>query len=316
MASKPILTIHALSGGSLTLSEKFFITPNDPDARFAVPSLCFLVQHIVPASSTSPEKTTRIVFDLGLRRDLTKYPESLQRHCAGRQPISTDPDVVKSLEEGGLTVDDIDYVVLSHVHYDHVGMPSDFSNAKTKFIIGPGAGDLLSGKKVLDIGSHSVFEPDLLPADRTVELAAPESGGSSYDGRWKWERYSLFPSTIDFFGDGSLFVVNAPGHLPGHINLLAPVSSSSRKAVYLAGDACHDIRLFNGERDIATWTDDTGRHCCIHADIPTALETLATLRKVASGEDKNLGEVEVVFAHNWAWEAEAKKKNRFWPGRI
>ena len=71
--------------------------------------------------------------------------------------MSTDPDVIKSLAKGGLTVDDIDYVMLSHVHYDHVGMPSDFSNPKTKFIIGPGAGDLLSGKTTLDIGSHSVF---------------------------------------------------------------------------------------------------------------------------------------------------------------
>lgn len=316
MASKPTVTIHALSAGSLTLSEKFFISPNDPDAKFAVPSMCFLVQHSYPATSTGPEKITRIVFDLGLRRDLTKYPESLQRHCEGRQPMSTDPDVVKSLAKGGLTVDDIDYVLLSHVHYDHVGMPSDFSNPKTKFIIGPGAGDLLSGKTNLDIGSHSVFEPDLLPADQTIELSIPGSGGSSYDGRWKWEQYSLFPDTIDFFGDGSLFIVNAPGHLPGHINLLAPSASSSGKAVYLAGDACHDIRLFTGERDIATWTDNTGRHCCIHADIPNALKTLARLRKVAGGEDKELGEVEVVFAHNWAWEEEAKNENKFWPGRL
>jgi glyoxylase-like metal-dependent hydrolase (beta-lactamase superfamily II) len=316
MVSKPTLTIHALSGGSLTLSEKFFIIPNDPEAKFLVPSLCFLIQHVIPASSTGPEKTTRIVLDLGLRRDLTKYPEPLQRHCASRQPMSTDPDVVKSLAKGGLTVDDIDYVMLSHVHYDHVGMPSDFSNPKTKFIIGPGAGDLLSGKTTLDIGSHSVFEPDLLPADRTIELSAPSSGEASYDGQWKWTQYCLFPDTIDFFGDGSLFIVNAPGHLPGHINLLAPSASLSGKAVYLAGDACHDIRLFNGERDIATWTDDTGRHCCIHADVPRALETLAMLRNVAGGEHKELGEVEVVFAHNWAWEEDAKKEDKFWPGRL
>jgi glyoxylase-like metal-dependent hydrolase (beta-lactamase superfamily II) len=311
MATKPTLTIHALSAGSLTLPEKFFITPNDPDAKFAVPSLCFLVQHISPEG-----KITRIVFDLGLRRDLTKYPESLQKHCAGRQPMSTDPDVVKSLAKGGLTVDDIDYVLLSHVHYDHVGMPSDLTNPKTKFIIGPGAGDLLSGRTNLDIGSHSVFEADLLPADRTIELSSPASGQPSYNGQWQWTSFSKFPDAIDFFGDGSLYIVNAPGHLPGHINMLAPGASAQGRAVYLAGDACHDIRLFTGERDIATWTDDTGRHCCIHADIPAALATLARLRDVSAGADKELGEVEVVFAHNWAWEKEAKKLGKFWPGKL
>lgn len=311
MASKPTLTIHALSGGSLTLSEKFFITPNDPNANFLVPSLCFLIQH---TSATRPPKITRLILDLGLRRDLTQYPESLQRHCAGRQPITTDPDVVKSLALGNLTPADIDYVILSHVHYDHVGMPSDFSSPHTKFIIGPGAGDLLSGKTVLDIGSHSVFETDLLPFDRTIEL--PPTNSPSSTEPWTWQSFSLFPHTIDLFSDSSLLIVSAPGHLPGHINILAPGASSSGRAIYLAGDACHDIRLFSGERSIATWTDDQGRNCCIHADVPTALETLARLRRVAGGEDKELGEVEVVFAHNWEWEVEARRGGRFWPGRM
>jgi glyoxylase-like metal-dependent hydrolase (beta-lactamase superfamily II) len=315
MASKPTLTVHALSGGSLTLSEKFFITPSSPTAKFLVPSLCFLIQHTpAPSPSTPHPKTTRLILDLGLRRDLSQYPESLQRHCTGRQPMSTTPDVVESLALGNLTPKDIDYVILSHVHYDHVGTPSDFP-PPTKFIIGPGAADLLSGKTRLDIGSHSVFEPDLLPFDRTVSLPLPEARSQS-SSPWAWQPFSLFPHAIDLFSDSSLFIISAPGHLPGHINILAPHASSSGSSLYLAGDACHDIRLFRGERDIATWVDDEGRDCCIHADVPTALETLARLRELAGGKDEELGEVEVVFAHNWAWETEARKEGRFWPGRM
>ena len=128
---------------------------------------------------------------------------------------------------------------------------------------------------------------------------------------------------MDLFGDGTVIVVNAPGHLPGHINLMVRIGVSPLKYVILAGDACHDMRLFTGECDIATWTDDTGRHCCIHYDIPRARETIRRLAQAQrEGIEVDVGgklqraEVEVVFAHNWQWEIDAKKRNRFWPGQL
>lgn len=103
--------LHALSAGRLTLPEKVFVHPASEDARRTVPSLAFLVQHRNPVSG----KLTRIVFDLGLRRDVQRYSEPIRRHVATRQPLTTDPDVVKSLAAGGLGPDDIDYVIYSHV---------------------------------------------------------------------------------------------------------------------------------------------------------------------------------------------------------
>lgn len=325
------VTVSALSAGSLTLPERFFIDPADQDARRRVPSLCFLIQH------HSGTKTTRIVFDLGLRRDISTYSAPIQKHCASRQPLTTRPDVADSLAAGGLSPDDIDYVILSHVHYDHIGTPTDFSNPKTKFIVGPGALGLLSGKISLQIGSHSFFEKDLLPQDRTIELPDPTSApadaeaapqqssptGSALLNTSSWKSLPPnFPNTLDLFADGTIYIVNAPGHLPGHINLLVRLSPA--QSVYLAGDACHDIRLFTGEAEIATWTDDQGRSCCIHADRVKAKETLRMIRtfqeteqqKWSTGDTGGFGEVEVVFAHNWAWEEEAERQGRFWPGKL
>lgn len=335
-------SVHALSTGSLTLPERFFITPADNEAKHTVPSMSFLIQH-----RSADHRTTCLVLDLGIRRDVKLYPESLQKHLASRGPFSTEPDAVASLAKGGLTPSDIDFVIFSHVHYDHVGYPKDFFDSKTRFIVGPGALDLLSGKTVLNIGSHSVFEPDLLRLDKTIELPnpplsslssttpLPPKSEAALDTQLilSWSRAPIAPfeHTINLFDDGTVYIVNAPGHLPGHINLLVRISTSPLKFVLLAGDACHDIRLFTGECDIATWTDDTGRQCCIHYDIPRAKETIARLAKAQkegiempierSGDDgdsqkKEVGEVEVVFAHNWEWEEQAQKAGRFWPGSL
>lgn len=46
---------------------------------------------------------------------MKRYAEPIQRHLATRQPLTTDPDVVKSLATGGLTLADIDFVFYSHV---------------------------------------------------------------------------------------------------------------------------------------------------------------------------------------------------------
>jgi hypothetical protein len=104
------VSVHALSCGHFTLPEYQFVHPVSRDARKSVPSLAFLVQH----QNASTGKTTRVVFDLGLRRDVKRYAAPIQKHIETRQPLTTDPDVTKSLEMGGLRPADIDYVLYSH----------------------------------------------------------------------------------------------------------------------------------------------------------------------------------------------------------
>ncbi|PYH92317.1 hypothetical protein BO71DRAFT_400663 [Aspergillus ellipticus CBS 707.79] len=225
------VTVHALDAGYLTLPERFFVQPldSDPDQRKTVPSLSFLIQH----RSDPSGKRTRLIFDLGIRRDPDLYNDKIRQHLASRQPLDTHPDVIESLSLGDLTAPDIDFIIFSHVHWDHVGMPSDFPDSR--FVVGNGSLDLLSGNNPMYNGSHSNFEPDLLPPDRTIELCSPgdvslpdvtshtcsdETPDSihKFIGRF-WEPLGHLPHTIDVFSDGSLFLVNAPGHLPGHVKL-------------------------------------------------------------------------------------------------
>lgn len=316
------VTVHALSAGHVTLPEAYFITPiDDPSSRSTVPSLSFLIHH----TDQDTGKITRIVFDLGIRRRLDDYAKPIRKHTLTRQPLSGEPDTVASLAAGGLTPDDIDIVMFSHLHWDHIGTPSDYS--RSTYVIGPGAMSLINGERTLSIGSHSHFEIGLLPKERTVELPDIEStgreyghleGGSSQHAELfskPWAAKGPFKATLDVFGDGSVYIVSAPGHLDGHINLLCRLEPG--KYVYLAGDACHDRRLLTGEKDIATWSDPAypDNVCCIHSDREAATKTLATIRTAMNNETE-LGEVEIVFAHDAAWEKDAKRRKRFFPGTL
>ncbi|GAW19415.1 hypothetical protein ANO14919_089020 [Xylariales sp. No.14919] len=313
----PTVELHALSAGHFTLPEEQFVQPATPGARKTVPSLSFLIQHRDPATGD----VTRIVFDLGLRRVVERYSRPIQRHLATRQPLTTDPDVVKSLEAGGLTPNDIDFVLYSHVHWDHVGEPRDFP--RSTFVVGHGALDVLAGKSKSLRGSHSFFESDLLDPARTIELPDP-SGGVEVGGEpdtatpnhhipiainlnGPWEELNGLPAVLDVFKDGSLYIVDAPGHLPGHVNLLARTlkDDGSTSWVYLAGDACHDRRIIRKEKVISEWLDVHGQVCCIHADRAQAEETIERIRDL---ESKG---VEAILAHDFEWEGNPENSRRF-----
>lgn len=344
MIHKPYMmcevTCSALDGGSLTLPEKLFVSPAS-DVRVTVPSMSFLIQH----TNTKNGELTRILFDLGMRRNLKWYPQNLQKYLENRAPLNTRPDVVSCLREGGLTPDNIDYVIFSHLHYDHIGYPSDFKSPRTRFIVGPGSLALLDGSSPIG-GIKHFFESDLLDLSRTVELPAPdvdvdvdtssdstpnanlsraspmvepEMGKIKIQTHWN-SSLGPFSNAIDLFNDQSIFLFSAPGHLPGHLNMLVRTSMDSDRYVCLAGDACHDMRLFTGECEIAQWTDEaTGLTRCAHHDLPTARRTIAGLAGFES-DGVDIGgrhcSVEVIFAHNLSWEIEAKKGNKFFPGSI
>lgn len=108
---------------------------------------------------------------------------------------------------------------------------------------------------------------------------------------------------MDIFQDGSVLLVDAPGHLPGHTNLLA--RTRPEEYVYLAGDTCHDRRLMTGEKEIGEWVNGQGHTCCIHADKLEAAKTIDRVRQLA------LEGVEVIFAHDAEWEGAPRNERRF-----
>ncbi|KAL4952727.1 hypothetical protein BDW69DRAFT_200557 [Aspergillus filifer] len=300
------VTVSALDAGYLTLPSKFFVSPLSPSeetSQCTAPSLSFLSQHFNPCDN----KTTRILFDLGIRRSLDDYTETIRKHATTRQPISGVPDTVSSLTNGRLEPKNLDLVVFSHWHWGHIGAPGDYPDSI--FLIGPGAVKLISGDSDMRNGSQRHFEKGLLDTSRTIELRDPAASDlDSLDPRTQdharslfstsWTPLGPFPATLDFFGDRGPYIDDA-------------------SYIYLAGDACHDPRLLSGEKEIATWSDPNfqGVTCCIHSDKGAAERTLKWIWDAKEGRTV-LGDVEVIYADDEIWAGRAKEEGVIWPGSL
>ncbi|KAF2207532.1 hypothetical protein CERZMDRAFT_88386 [Cercospora zeae-maydis SCOH1-5] len=315
---QPHVTVSPIAGGFITLSDHFFVSPAEPGAKRTVPSLTFLITHpnppgtscpYLPSKSTQPGKPIHIMFDLGLRKSPTLYPPALQTHIEGRKPYDLSPGVAAQLSAGGLEPSEIDLVILSHVHYDHHGDPEDFPNAT--FLLGPGAQAVLQNG-LPGMGTHQHFSPDTFPSDgRTIELSHPED--EEHRQQTTWKPLGPFPSTLDLFSDGTIYLISTPGHLPGHLNLLCRTGASSWKL--LCGDAFHDRRLLTGEKEIGTWEsqEEEGKMLCIHVDKELAEESIRRLRDF----DQLTGEeCELIAAHEEVWWERCVKEGKQFPGRI
>lgn len=108
-ANQAYIEVSALEAGLLQLIHTRFIAGSQPGESTMCPSLAFLLRH-----STSKEL---LVFDLGIRRDLTSHPPIVQEIIADRT-ITTPQSVEDSLRKGGTNPEEVRTVIVSHLHYD------------------------------------------------------------------------------------------------------------------------------------------------------------------------------------------------------
>ena len=278
--------VSALEAGHIELPLEMFITPAPPGAIDVAPSLSFLIEH--------SKNKSKFVFDLGIRRDWENYTPENVKWIKNTYTVHVPQDVIESLKKGGTSPSDISTVCLSHCHFDHVGDTTPFTNST--FIVGGEAASLFAPGYPTD--PNSIFATALLPPERTIFLSSVE-----------WLPLGPFPCTLDFYGDGSLYIVDSPGHLPGHINVLVRTSPDGGW-VYLAGDSAHNWRLVTGEAEVAI--GHPGHlHSCAHADKALTEEHILRIRALWKTP-----RVRIILAHDEPWYTENKGGSAFWPGKI
>src|SRR6185295_11872304 len=131
----------------------------------------------------------------------------------GANPNATNKPIADLLGQINVKTDQVKFVGISHFHADHTGQLAPFANAT--LLIGKGDWDGIN--------------------------ANPPMGGANVNGFKEWiaEKRKVEPLSADkdVFGDGSVMVLRAPGHTPGHSMLL--VRLKEKGPVVLVGDAVH-----------------------------------------------------------------------------
>jgi glyoxylase-like metal-dependent hydrolase (beta-lactamase superfamily II) len=135
-------------------------------------------------------------------------------------PVAPKTSLVDLLAQVNVKPEQVTYVGLSHYHGDHVGQVNSFPEAT--LLIGKGDWDILSG-------------PQLPPSIRRPpgDVVNPEPFVNWISGGGKVEPLLL---DKDVFGDGTVIMLNTPGHTLGHHVLLVKLRTGY---VLLSGDLAH-----------------------------------------------------------------------------
>ncbi|GLA01262.1 hypothetical protein AnigIFM60653_011511 [Aspergillus niger] len=189
----------------MTVDTGFLIQPVQPGHEtLNLTDVAFLIEH--------EESNQKVMFDLGTRKDYWNLPPAVrQPFDQAMKSARVDRDVTEILCEKGIELRDIGNVAL---------FPTS-----TSLIVGPG------------FKSHPHLMPGF-PDDAESPVSA-----DAFVGRDVVEPDFADGLTIggfraqDFFGDGSFYLLDTPGHCVGHLCGLARTTADT--FVFLGGDICH-----------------------------------------------------------------------------
>ncbi|EME79359.1 uncharacterized protein MYCFIDRAFT_204792 [Pseudocercospora fijiensis CIRAD86] len=183
----------------------------------------FLIEH--------PPSGRKLLYDLGSRKDAinTTSPGwglKKLREDGIIESFDVQKHVAEILAENGVDPKEFEGVIWSHWHFDHTGDMSTFP-VSTKLIVGEGFKENFMPGYPIDPNAWTL-ESDF-EGREVVEVPFSESGGLNI-GKFR---------AFDYFGDGSFYILDTPGHAIGHVNALARTSVSPPEFLHLCGDSAH-----------------------------------------------------------------------------
>lgn len=190
------------------------------------PAYSFFVEHETSGS--------KILFDLGIRKDHENLPAKVQDLLKSGKGwgVSVEKNVVDILVENGVDPGSIKDIIWSHRHWDHLGDPSTFP-PKTSLTVGPGFKEKVG--KGYPHEPESTVEASAWQNREFIELDFGTDSRASKIGKYR---------AIDYFGDGSFYLLESPGHTVDHMCGFARTKTASSAAekdefILMGGDIAH-----------------------------------------------------------------------------
>jgi len=261
----PTVEIYAIKAGTVHLLRHMIFQDGDPQTSQELPAYSYYIYH--------PSTKTHALFDLGLNKDLDAYPTSLKNQFPTVFKPKITEDAADILERHNIPATSISHVILSHPHFDHCGDPARFPNATVTV----GHGTQAFVRPAFPLNPDSRFLEATFPEGRTRELNEEDYKGS----------VGPYSKAHDFFGDGSFYLLDAPGHMEGH---QIGFAKTEKGFVILGGDSCHDLCHL-------TEYDGGRMSYFMHKDKEKAKENLKRIEELC----KN-GDTKVCLAHAGEYE--------------
>ncbi|KAI0302527.1 hypothetical protein BC826DRAFT_965865 [Russula brevipes] len=201
-----------------------------------LPIYCFIVEN--------PNTGERVLFDLGLMKAWEeKQPSHVLDHVQStNSTLEVTSDVVDILKSASVPLDSFHALIWSHHHVCHAGDVSLFPQ-DIPLVVGRG---FKSNSKThpgypQNPGAHTL--QDAFEGRELVELDFNNDHAHAH-ARAKAKKDIIICGlrAIDWFGDASFYLLEAPGHSSDHIMGLARTAED--KFVLLGGDAAHHAGEF------------------------------------------------------------------------
>jgi glyoxylase-like metal-dependent hydrolase (beta-lactamase superfamily II) len=211
------VTCHVLDTGHC-LAHESLVMRGGARRQIACHSLVALIQH--------PQQGWGL-WDTGyaprMEQATAHWPFSLYRRAT---PLRLRPElaVAVQLPRWGLAPADISWIILSHLHADHLAGLIDFPAAR--IFLTADAYQSIQGRRGLRALAKA-FIPSLLPAD-LFERA-------TFIREFSGPALPALGPTYDLFGDGALLLMPLPGHGRGQVGLLA--QTAERQILFAADGA-------------------------------------------------------------------------------
>lgn len=222
-AADPVTSVrlYALDCGHIDFKDMgFFSDTGEYDGKpGSVVATCWVIQH--------PKGV--LVWDTGLPDKMAEAKGGVD--AAPGIHVTIEKTMASQLDAIGIKAADVTYVAFSHLHFDHTGNAAAFA-----------ASTWIMNKAEIAWASAT---PPPAPVN-------PDSFSA-----FKAAKNQMIDGDYDVFGDGTVRILKAPGHTPGHQVLLVKLKKAG--AVLLSGDLWHfrDNRKFGRVPMVNTERADT-----------------------------------------------------------